>query len=181
MHKTRTRTEITNQDSSPRPMIKIKELSTGLCTLAILFLISSLPPVQAQAQTTANATGSTAPSRYSLADEVTLTGTVSSVFTKAAPGMIAGSHLLLATPSGPVDAALGRFGLPGDGPVSVAAGQQIEATGVMKTLQGRAVFLVRTVKVGDEVYSLRNQHGVPLSPQARQRASQNTGENGVAR
>ncbi|MGB8782747.1 MAG: hypothetical protein WCD02_06495, partial [Terriglobales bacterium] len=87
-------------------MMKIKELSTGLCTLAILFLISSLPPVQAQAQTTANATGSTAPSRYSLADEVTLTGTVSSVFTKAAPGMIAGSHLLLATPSGPVDAAL---------------------------------------------------------------------------
>jgi len=157
----------------------MKESSIGLCTLAILFLISSLPPVQAQ--TTAVATGSAAPLRYNVADEVTLAGTVTSVFTKAAPGMIAGSHLLLATPSGPVDAALGTVGLPGTRAGSVDVGLQIEATGVMKTMEGRAVFLVRTLKVGDEVYSIRNQHGVLLSPQARQRASQNTGENGEAR
>lgn len=149
----------------------MKPLSTGLCTVVALLLISSLRPMQAQtiqAQT--------------VSEEVTLTGTVSSVLTKAAPGMIVGSHLLLATPNGPVDASLGRFGLQGDGAVSVAAGQQIEATGVMKRIvikgmKDKSVFLVRSLKVGDEVYTIRSKHGFPVSPQARKRASEKTGGN----
>jgi len=153
----------------------MKPLSTGLCTLAIL-LISSLHPVQAQ--TTADATRSAAPFSYDAAREVSMTGTVSSVLTKAAPGTVVGSHLLLATPSGPVDASLGRFGLRGKGAMSVAAGQQIEVTGVMKMIKDKPVFLVRTVKVGDEVYNIRNEHGVPLSPQARARAGQKSGQKG---
>jgi hypothetical protein len=154
----------------------MKPLSTGLCTLAILLLISSLCSIQAQ--TTAAATGAAAPFSYDVTREITLTGTVSSVLTKAAPGMIVGSHLLLATPAGPVDASLGRFGLRGDGAISVAAGQQIEATGVMKTIQDRAVFLVRTVKIDNEVYTIRNEHGFPVSPQARERAGQKTSRKG---
>ena len=152
----------------------MKPLSTGLCTLAIFLLISSLCSVQAQ--TKAAATGSAAPFSYEVTREVTLSGTVASVLTKAAPGMIAGSHLLLATPSGPVDASLGRFGLRGNGAVSVAAGQQIEATGVMRAIKDKTVFMVRTVKVGGEVYTIRNQHGVLVSPQAR--ARQKTSQEG---
>jgi len=152
----------------------MKPLSAALCTLVIFFLISSPSPVQAQ--TTAGAARSAAPFQYDIAREVTLTGTVSSVLTKAAPGMIAGSHLLIATPSGPVGASLGRFGLRGYGAVSVAIGQQIEATGVMRTIKDKPVFLVRTVKVGGEVYTIRNEHGVLLSPQARERAGQKTGQ-----
>jgi hypothetical protein len=151
----------------------MKPLSNGLGTVVVLLLISSLRPIQAQ--TTAGATGAAAPLSYNVTGEATLTGTVSSVLIKAAPGMIVGSHLLLATPVGPVDASLGRFGLQGAGAVSVAAGQQIEATGVMKTIKDKSFFLVRTVKVGDQVYTIRNQHGFPVSPRARQRASQQTG------
>jgi hypothetical protein len=152
----------------------MKPLLAGLGRLAIFSLISVLVSSLslAQAQTTASASRSAAPFAYSVTEEVTLAGTVSSVLTEAGPGMIVGSHLLLATPSGPVDASLGRFGLRGYGAVSVAAGQQIEATGVMKTIKDKAVFLVRTVKVGGEVYAVRNKHGVLLSPQARERASQ---------
>jgi hypothetical protein len=91
---------------------------------------------------------------------------------KPAAGMIMGSHLLLATSSGPVDASLGRFGLRGKGSVSVAAGQQVELTGVMKTIKNRQVFLTRTVKVNGKIYPIRNEHGVSISPQARQRAAQ---------
>jgi len=153
----------------------MKPLSTGLCTLAIL-LILSISPVQAQ--TTADATRTAAPFSFDAAGEVTLTGTVSSVLTKAAPGTIVGSHLLLATPSGSVDASLGRFGLSGKGAVSVAIGQQIEVTGVMKMIKDKPVFLVRTVTVGGEVHSIRNEHGVPLSPQARARAGRKSGQKG---
>jgi hypothetical protein len=154
----------------------MKPLSTGLRILAILFFfISSLRPVRSQTEGAAGAAG---PSSYGVTQEATITGTVSSVLTKAAPGMIVGSHLLLATPSGLVDASLGRFGLRGNGAVSVAAGQQIEATGVMKAINGKPVFLVRTLKVDGEVYTIRTQHGFPVSPQARERAGQMTDQKG---
>jgi hypothetical protein len=157
----------------------MKQLSTGLYTLAIFFLISFLisPPGRVQAQTTAGAMKTAAAFRYDAGNEVTLTGRVSSVLAKAAPGMIPGSHLLLETSSGTVDASLGRFGLRGDGAVAVAAGQQVEVTGVMKTVKDKPLFLARSVKVGGEVYAVRNEHGVPLSPQARARAGQ-TGQKG---
>lgn len=137
--------------------------------MAIIF-VSFLRPVQAQ--TTAVATKAAGAFSYSVTEEVTLTGTVSSVLTKATSGTIVGSHMLLATLSGPVDASLGRFGLRGNGAVSIAAGQQIEATGVMKTIRDKRFFLVRTMKVGDEVYTIRNEHGFPVSPRARERAGQ---------
>jgi len=38
---------------------------------------------------------------------------------------------------------------------------------VMKTIGNQKVFLARTVKVGDQVYTIRNEHGVPIPPQAR--------------
>ena len=106
----------------------MKRLCAGLCVLALLSLLSLLPPVLAQtAERTAGPFG------YDVSKEVTLSGTVSSVLTKPSLGMIMGSHLLLATPSGPVDASLGTFGLRGKGALSVATGQQVEVTGVMKT------------------------------------------------
>jgi len=149
----------------------MKPLSTGLCTVVVFLLISSQGPTQAQ---TAAAAGAAGPVSHNATAEVTLTGTVSSVLTKAAPGMIVGSHLLLATAYGEVDASLGRFGLQGEGAVSVAAGQQIEATGVMKTIRDKSFFLVRSIKVGGEVYIVRNKHGFPVSPQARRRAVEKT-------
>jgi hypothetical protein len=150
----------------------MKPLSTGLYTVVALLLISSLRPIQAQ-----TTTGAAGPLSYDGTEEIKLTGTVSSVLMKAAPGMLVGSHLLLATTYGLVDASLGRFGLRGDGAVSVAPGQQIEATGVMKKIKGESVFLVRSVNVGGEVYTIRNKHGFPVSPQARKRASEKTGGN----
>jgi len=75
--------------------------------------ISFLRPVQAQ--TTEIATKAARPFSYNFTEEITLTGTVPSVLTKATPGTIVGSHLLLATLSGLVDASLGRFGLRGNG------------------------------------------------------------------
>ena len=151
----------------------MKRLFAGLCALALLSLISLLP--LAQAQTAAIETRTAGPFNYDIAKEVTLNGMVSSVLTKPTAGMIMGSHLLLATPSGPVDASLGRFGLEGKGAVKVAPGQQIEITGVMKTLNDKQVLLTRTVKVGGQVYTIRNEHGVPLSPQARERAQNGEG------
>ena len=153
----------------------MKRLFAGLFVLALLS-ISLLPQVQAQTATAGTRTAG--PFSYDVSQEVTLNGTVSSVLTKPAPGMIMGSHLMLATPTGPVDASLANFGLRGKGALSVAAGQQIEVTGVMKTIMDKQVFLVRSVKVGGEVYTIRNEHGFPVSRQARERLSGKTAQKG---
>src|SRR5580698_4274071 len=80
--------------------------------LPLLFLAAVLPIV---AQNTPASTRSATPLTYDISQEVTLNGTVSSVLTKASPGMIAGSHLLLTTVSGTVDVSLSTFGLQGKG------------------------------------------------------------------
>jgi hypothetical protein len=151
------------------------EICAGICTMTLVSLIAIQSPVQAQmaaGQThTTETTKVAGPFGYDVSQEVTLNGTVSSVLAKPSRGMIMGSHLLLATPSGLVDASLGRFGLRGKGALSVTAGEQVEVTGVMKTIKDRQVFLARTVKVGDEVYTVRNKHGFPVPPQARERAN----------
>lgn len=154
----------------------MKRLLAILCALALLSLVSVLPLAQAQAR--AVETRTAGPFSYDIGKEVTISGTVSSVLAKPAQGMIMGSHLLLTTVSGPVDASLGRFGLQGKGALSVAAGRQVEVTGVMKTIKNKQVFLARTVKSGGQVYTIRNQRGIAMSPRARERASGKTAQKG---
>ncbi len=48
----------------------------------------------------------------------------------------------------------------------------------MKTIKDKPVLLVRTLKVGGKVYTIRNEHGVLLSPQARERADQKASQKG---
>jgi hypothetical protein len=154
----------------------MKQLFAGIFALALLPLVSPLLP--AQAQTTAAATRTAGPFSYDISKEVTLNGTVLSVLANPSQGMVGGAHLLLATPFGPVDIGLGIFGLRGKGALSVAPGQQIEVTGVMKTLKENQVFLARLVKAGNRIYAIRNEHGIAVSPQARERASHKAAQTG---
>ena len=101
---------------------------------------------------------------YDIRSEVRLTGVVLSVVREPSQGMIPGSHILLATSAGNVDASLGRWGLEGRGALTAAPGQVIELTGVMKMLLDKPVFVVRTAKVGDQNYQIRNEFGIsPIS------------------
>jgi hypothetical protein len=118
------------------------------------------------------------PSFYDISKEVTFSGTVSDVLAKAAPGTLPGPHLLFVTSSGKVDASLGKFALQGKDPLSLTPGKEVEVTGVMKTIKDREVFVARIVKVDGKAYQLRNQHGVPMSPLSRERASQKAAPKG---
>jgi hypothetical protein len=113
------------------------------------------------AQKTAVKTRSAVPPRYDITKDVKLTGTVSNVV--KAPtremNMVAGSHLIVATKGGEVDASLGQFAMRGKGALSVTPGQQVEVTGVMKTLNGKQVFVTRLVQSGGRTYTIRNEHG----------------------
>ncbi len=149
----------------------MRQLFAGAAALSLIFLLFALSPSQAQMAPVAIRTAG--PSYYDPSQEIVLNGTVSSVLTKPCAEMLAGSHLQLATLSGPVDISLGLFGLQGKGALSVAGGQQVEVTGVMKTFKGKQVLLARSVKTQGHLYAIRNEHGIPVTPQARERATQN--------
>lgn len=143
--------------TSPTPLI------VGLLT-GLLVAILAVPLI-------AQPTTHESHSYYDITKEVTLHGTVESVLMRGEQGMIPGSHLMLETSSGKIDASLGKWGLYGKGALSVSAGQQVEVTGVMKTLKGdKEAFLVRLVKANGHYYTIRNAHGAPQSPQSRERA-----------
>ena len=112
------------------------------------------------------------PLYYDIAQETMLTGTVTSVVSKTAPGKFPGAHLTLATPGGSSDISLGLFALMGEGALAVSQGQQVEITGVLKTFHGNPIFLARLVRVGGNVYAIRNARGLPVPPKSHLHANQ---------
>ena len=127
-----------------------------------------------------NAAPSAAPLFYDVTQETTLAGTVADISTTAAPKALPGAHLTLTTPNGAIDVSLGAFVFAGKGSLPVTGGEQVELTGISKVLQGRQVFLARLLKVGDNVYAIRNSHGLPITPASHERANQKA-QNGETR
>jgi hypothetical protein len=138
----------------------MRKVLGGLGVVALLALSALAVPAQAQ-----TATGVRKPHQtpfYDATKEVTLKGTVENVLRTSSRGTMPGGHVMLTTSAGTVDTSVGPFAFKGYRPLSVAPGDSVSVVGVMKTLRGNEVFLVRTVKVGDEEYKIRNEHGVAL-------------------
>ena len=147
----------------------MRSLLAEIPALLLLFTISLAPLSHTQTRVAQSKAG---PMNYDPSEEVTISGTVNEALLTSTSGMLAGSHLLLTTLSGQVDVSLGTFGLQGKGALSVAPGQQIQVTGVIKIFNSTPVLLARSVKAGDAVYAIRNEHGIPVTPHARSRANQ---------
>jgi hypothetical protein len=163
--------------STAIPEASMKWRSSVVGPFAVLALCLFAMPIHAQ---TAVTTKPAAPLRYDLSKEVTLTGIVSSVVKKAGPETkrMAGSHLIVETTSGTVDASLGGFALRGTGALAVTPGQRVQVTGVMKKIRDREVFVTRLVQADGHVYTIRNEHGFPLAPTARERVTKSEAKGG---
>jgi hypothetical protein len=143
----------------------MKRILAGLFIFVLLGLVFSASLALAERPRTAQRT-------YDISKEVTLTGKVSSVLVRPEPGMVSGSHLILSVGAARVDACLGRFALLGRDALALEAGREIEVTGLLQTVHEKQIMLVRMVKVDGRTYLIRNEHGVPVSPQSRQWAAQ---------
>jgi DNA/RNA endonuclease YhcR with UshA esterase domain len=143
---------------------------------ALLALSLFAAPIQAQ--TTEARPQSPVHKLYDITQEVTITGTVTNVV--KAPTremkMAGGSHILLETKSGTIDASLGRYALRGEGALAVKAGDRVQITGVMKTVKDKPVLVTRLVNANGHVFALRNKNGFILLPMARK--VNNAGTNG---
>jgi hypothetical protein len=67
--------------------------------------------------------------------------------------------------------SLRRFGLEGEGALSVTPGQQIDLTGVIMTVRDKEVFMVPQ-RANGKTYTMRNEHWTEVLPQARERAAE---------
>lgn len=150
----------------------------GLCTVALLSLGLAAQTAKAQANAAAGQTG--AP-HYDATKEIMIKATVASVVENAGRGTLPGSHLMLQTNRGIVDASIGKWAFKAEGALKVSAGEEVEATGVLASMQGTEIFLVRTVKAGGQTYLIRTERGAVYNPVARERAIQNATVNGGGR
>jgi len=143
-------------------------LSRGTSAFLVLFALAQAEAQRGPAENRASVRSSSGAQQ-----EEIVGGTVASLLPEPATGMLPGSHLLLTTLNGPVDVNLGAFALKGKDSLLLSTGEQIEVTGAMGTFNRRPVLLARTVTVRDRTYAIRNEHGIPITPKARERAAAN--------
>jgi len=155
----------------------MKKPHVGLYALAALSL-ALLPPV-VHAQAAAVEAKPARPFGYDITKEVTLYGTVAGAPTKSTPETMNAFRFLLTTSSSTVNVNLVTFER-GERAISVAQGQQIEVTGVMKNPNGTRVLLARILKVGSRTYTIRNERGIPIAPQTKLRVAKKTHQAGGA-
>ena len=133
------------------------------CSSLLVFLLVS---VSAQSATVV-APRKPAARIYDATKEISLEGNVTSV-NEALPGKLPGGHMLVATSKGTIDGNLGPFALRGVHRISVAAGAHVKLVGVMTSIKGNEVFLVRKIEAGGVTFTIRNAHGFPALTGARQ-------------
>jgi|HubBroStandDraft_4_1064222.scaffolds.fasta_scaffold156270_1 hypothetical protein len=148
----------------------------GLGFATLLTLAFNAGP--AHAQTTAATTTSAIPLRYDVSKEVTFSATVQSVPSKSSGGLLhsASTGFVLQTTAGTVQGRLTYAALNGKGALSITPGQHVLVTGVMTTTNNKQVFLIRTIQMGSRSYTIRNEHGFPVAPNASTATESNGGQ-----
>lgn len=101
--------------------------------------------------------------RYDASKEITVSGTVHSLGL-GRNGQPSGTHLVISTSRGLIDAHLGSFALLGSQPVSLHQGEQVSVVGVLTTTNRSSMLLARTVRTNTQLFVIRNQHGALLFP-----------------
>jgi hypothetical protein len=152
------------RESTTRQEESMKKPSGCLFLSVSIALLAMVLAGPADGQTAAWAKAAVAAPRYDVAREVTIEGTVASVITKPSPGMLAGAHAILTTPTGTVDAHLGNYAMRGARALSLASGERVKMVGILTIIKGRPVLLVRTAQTGSGLYTIRNARGFLIRP-----------------
>ena len=102
--------------------------------------------------------GGRGPGNYSVAAEITVSGTVEDL----KPGPRQGIHVMLKTSDATLELALGPSWYQTEKKYELAKGDQINVIGAKSKVDGRDVLLVREIKKGSETMIFRDAKGFPL-------------------
>lgn len=148
----------------------------GFCLLTALVITSLAAPLNASTKPLKRTV--IAP-RYEVSKEVTLEGTIQSVSKKPSPGTMLGTHLMVSTPKGTIDAHIGGFVTRGAHAYSPSVGQSVKIVGVMTTINHKQVFLTRTIETGNRTVEVRTTHGFLIVPGVKGRMTKTSAKGGA--
>lgn len=136
-------------------------MSRKLFIAAILWCAFSVfvSPARGQSSAAANVTDQLAPV-YDTAKEVKIQGTIQQI--QAVKAGVAGTHVIIKTQNGSVDAHLGASPAVDAKRLGLSVGQSVEITGMIAAMGGSNVFLARTLVVDGRTMTLRSEHGIPI-------------------
>ena len=98
---------------------------------------------------------------YDLTKEVKVQGTIQKIDGFGTSGPV-GTHILLETPNGLLDAHLGFGAASGPKYMGIALGQNVTVTGMMQTVGATNVLMARILTTPNHIFVLRNEHGIPV-------------------
>jgi hypothetical protein len=98
---------------------------------------------------------------YDVTKELKIRGTIQRIENIGTNGH-PGTHILVETAKGVVDAHLGFRVASGAKCVGIAPGESVMVTGMMQTVGNENVLIARVVATADYISLLRNEHGDPV-------------------
>jgi hypothetical protein len=150
----------------PKEKVMIRKRSQKflfVCALAAsLFLI---PSANAQSESSSatqqTAIASTDAPVYDMSKEIKVQGTIQQI-EMLGPGGPLGTHVLIQTPQGVVDAHLGYRKATTAENLGLTVGQEIQITGMMANIGSNSVLLARILTTPTHIFILRSEHGIPV-------------------
>jgi hypothetical protein len=97
---------------------------------------------------------------YDLSKEVKITGTIQKIETSGAVPI--GTHVLVQTAQGTVDAHVGFGEAAKPSYLGIADGQSVTLVGMMENFDGNQILLARLLTTSNHIFVLRNEHGIPV-------------------
>lgn len=100
---------------------------------------------------------------YDLSKEMRIQGTIRNVSMRSSSAAgLPGTHLMLRTDRGLVDAHLGSGFTVEAEHMRLRPGQPVVLTGVMTRYNGSSILVVRILTTSNHIYVLRNERGMPV-------------------
>jgi hypothetical protein len=150
--------------------IRNQSSTLSMLILAIGFLCAV--PVEAQEAPPPAAPGSNPTettvlmAAYDSRNEIQLQGAIRRIETAGEDGPI-GTHILIRTATGVVDAHLGYGRAASPTYLGLATGESVTVIGMIERAEGKDILLTRILGTSKHVFILRSQHGIPVRGTAR--------------
>jgi len=160
----------------------MKRLASGKLILAVMAagIIYSGPACAQSAGQQADSSSDSFVHVYDLSKEVKISGTIQKIETGGTT-LPLGTHILVQTPQGVVDAHLGMGAPVKPSYLGIAEGQSVTLVGMMETIGSNQVLLARLLTTSNHIFVLRNERGIPVraNPRHTPMAEQRTEKGGL--
>jgi hypothetical protein len=119
-------------------------------------------PAAAQSSPGAGAPANSMVRVYDIAKEIKVEGTIQKIQTDATAHVPLGTHVLIQTADGLVDAHLGTGAAAKPAYLGISEGQTVTLVGMMETINNNPVLITRLMTTSSRIFVLRNEQGIPV-------------------